>query len=173
MPWLETTLTLTLTLACDRWVTGVWVPSGQALSAACEEELRVKGLHSMQSVALRLNKKLELTSVPSLYPNTLPSVQPTPPASPAHSDGGVEVKRLMRLSKYKAFSPEELTHVSNGHITSVLEQVQRVREKLGDWPLGQNVFQIVEGSAELCLKVNDYAEAVNQDTHRKMHHSRQ
>jgi len=47
-------------------------------------------------------------------------------------------------------------------------QVQHVREKIGDWQLGQNVFQIVENSAELCLKVNDYAEAINQDIHRKM-----
>jgi len=96
------------------------------MSLVKEEELSVKGLHSMQSVALRLNKKLELTSV----------------------------KRLMRLTKYKAFSSEELAHVSNGHILSVLEQIQRVREELGGWTLGQNVFEIVESTAELCLKVN-------------------
>ena len=105
-----------------------------------DEAMSVKGLHSMQSVALRLNKKLELTSV----------------------------KRLMRLNKYKAFSSEELAHVSNGHIISVLEQIQRVREQMGDWSLGQSVFEVVESSAELCLKVNDYAEAINQDTYKKM-----
>ena len=109
-----------------------------------EEEFSVKGLHSMQSVALRLNKKLELTSV----------------------------KKLMRLNKYKAFSSEELAHVSNGHILSVMEQVQRIRGQIGEWTLGQKVFQIVESSAELCLKVNDYAEAINQDIYRKMHKAR-
>ena len=105
-----------------------------------EEELAVNGLRSLQSVALRLNKKLELTSV----------------------------KRLMRLGKYKSFSPEELSHVSNGHIISVIEQVRLVRDKLGEWELGQAVFRIVENSAELCLKVNDYAEAINRATYKKL-----
>jgi len=105
-----------------------------------EEDVCVNGLQSLQSVALRLNKKLELTTV----------------------------KKLIRLSKYKSFSAEELNEVSNGHILMVAEQIKRVKDKVSGWSVGENIFSMVEGTAELCLQVNDYAEAVNYHTTMKM-----
>eukprot|EP00658_Telonema_sp_P-2_P008532 TRINITY_DN13217_c0_g1_i22.p1 TRINITY_DN13217_c0_g1~~TRINITY_DN13217_c0_g1_i22.p1 ORF type:complete len:542 (+),score=121.91 TRINITY_DN13217_c0_g1_i22:276-1901(+) len=98
-------------------------------------DLVISSLASVLAIALQLSKKLELTSV----------------------------KKLLRLSKYRSFSFEELIQVSNWHIVKAEAQIEKICEQVAEWEAAKHVFALCRSNASLAHRLNDFAEVINKD----------
>eukprot|EP00656_Telonema_subtile_P057742 TRINITY_DN9570_c0_g1_i3.p1 TRINITY_DN9570_c0_g1~~TRINITY_DN9570_c0_g1_i3.p1 ORF type:complete len:518 (-),score=143.28 TRINITY_DN9570_c0_g1_i3:394-1947(-) len=91
------------------------------------EENSISSLADMLGVGAQLSKRLELTSV----------------------------KKLLRLHKYRSFSFEELTQISNGHIADTEVQIARTLDQVRGWEAAEQVLAVCSSNAELARKVSD------------------